>query len=89
MAVTNISDQLLYVGKGYLDSKIQPVNTPEDLKLIPSSQRFIGLNVTVLNDGDGNIRDYILIGGTKNSNWKPRTYIAEKASIPITGDDVE
>lgn len=71
MAIINYTDQLKYAGKGYLDAKMMPVNTFDDLKSIPPTQRFEGLTVVVLNDG--NPQDYWLIGGTSNSCWVPKT----------------
>lgn len=71
MAIINYTDQIKYAGKGYLDAKMMPVNTFDDLKSIPPTQRFEGLTVVVLNDG--NPQDYWLIGGTSNSCWVPKT----------------
>lgn len=71
MAIINYTDQLKYTGKGYLDSKMMPVNTYSDLQNIPRPQRFEGLTITVLNNG--NPQDYWLIGGTSNSCWVPKT----------------
>jgi hypothetical protein len=71
MAIINYTDQLKYAGKGYLDAKMTPVNTYEELKLIPVTQRFEGLTVVVLNNG--NPQDYWLVGGISNSCWIPKT----------------
>lgn len=71
MAIINYSDQLKYTGRGYIDAKMMPVKTVEDLKEIPITQRFEGYTVTVLNDG--NPRDYWLIGGVANKYWVPKT----------------
>lgn len=71
MAIINYTDQIKYTGKGYLDAKMMPVKTFEDLKAIPPTQRFEGLTIVVLNDG--NPQDYWLIGGVSNSCWKPKT----------------
>lgn len=70
MAIINYTDQIKYAGKGYLDAKMMPVKTFDDLKSIPPTQRFEGLTVVVLNDG--NPQDYWLIGGTSNSCWIPK-----------------
>lgn len=43
-----IGNQYLFNGPGYLDSKIQPVETVNDLNAILLRQRFIGLTVTVI-----------------------------------------
>lgn len=67
MAIINYTDQIKYTGKGYLDAKMMPVATVDDLKKISRTQRFEGLTITVLNNG--NPQDYWLIGGTKDSNW--------------------
>ena len=53
MSIINNTDQIKYTGKGYLDAKMQPVNTLGELINIPRAQRFIGLTVTVLDDGRG------------------------------------
>lgn len=67
MAIINYSDQMKFTGKGYLDAKMMPVNSISDLKNIPLGQRFEGLTVTVLNDG--NPEDYWLVGGITNGYW--------------------
>lgn len=71
MAIINYTDQLKYTGKGYLDAKMMPVNTVDDLKAISLTQRFEGFTVTVLNDG--NPQDYWLVGGITNKCWVPKT----------------
>ena len=56
----------LYINEGYyLDSKTQPVQTFDDLNLIPRQQRFIGLEVLVIDED----KKYRLKNGTKNSDW--------------------
>ena len=58
----------LYINDGkYLDAKMQPVDNIEDLYAIPRTQRFIGLEIMVINEG----KKYILMDGTKDSNWQP------------------
>lgn len=85
MSVINYLDQLNYVNKGYLDAKMQPVNTIDELDRIPRSQRFLGLTVTVLNDGnDLGPRDYWL--KTSTSNWVVKEV---PGIIFVTGDDIE
>lgn len=77
-----------YSGKRPLDLLQTPVDTVEDLNLIPSAYRYKGMTVTVLsgetlNANGKNIPDeYWLVGGTKNSNWqkKPKVF-AEKFSL--------
>ena len=71
MAIINYSDQLKYAGKGYIDAKMMPVQTVDDLKAIPITQRFEGFTVTVLNNG--NPMDYWLVGGVANKYWVPKT----------------
>ena len=71
MAIINYTDQLKYAGKGYLDSKLMPVNTVDDLKSFPLTQRFEGFTVTVLNNG--NPQEYWLVGGITNKNWVQKT----------------
>lgn len=58
-----VGNQYIYNGPGYLDSKIQPVDSVEDLNKILLRQRFIGLTVTVIHpDGpDSQPADYWLI----------------------------
>ena len=70
-----------------LDAKTAPVATPSDLTLIPRSDRYVGMTVTVLNTNtDGVPVDYWLVGGTANQNWVLKK---TSATIEITGDDVE
>lgn len=71
MAIINYTDQIKYAGRGYLDAKMMPVKTVDDLKKIPTTQRFEGLTIVVLNDGAP--QDYWLVGGTSNSCWVPKT----------------
>lgn len=95
MAEIKYTDQLLYTGQGYLDKKMQPVNTFNDLLKIPRAQRFVGMEVTVKSDeNNGGVQaEYWLEGGTANSNWKLKdlTGIEQGGSsnIKIEGDDVE
>ena len=67
MAIINYTDQLKFAGKGYLDAKMMPVATIDELYQIPRTQRFEGLTITVLNNG--NPQDYYLVGGTSDANW--------------------
>ena len=95
MEIINYTDQLKYTGKGYLDSKMMPVNTFSDLQNIPRPQRFEGLTITVLNNG--NPQDYWLIGGTSNSCWVPKTatnfnelkLVLEDGFLKLKNADVE
>lgn len=52
--------QLIYGGKGYLDGKIQPVDNLAALDKVPFNERFVGLTITVLDDGSGKPHDYWL-----------------------------
>lgn len=63
MANKIIGNQYIYNGPGYLDSKIQPVESVEDLNKILLRQRFIGLTVTVLHPDGENSKptDYWLV----------------------------
>lgn len=85
MSTINYSDQLNYIGKGYVDAKMQPVKTLSDLSNIPRSQRFLGLTVTVLDDGSGlGPRDYWIT--TNTAKW----ILKEKScEIKISGSDIE
>jgi hypothetical protein len=67
MGVINYTDRIKYTGAGYLDSKMAPVKLVEDLYKLPLTQRFEGLTITVLNNGDA--KDYWLVGGISNNNW--------------------
>ena len=82
MAIINYSDQLKYTGKGYIDAKMMPVNTVDDLKKIPITQRFEGFTVTVLNGGDP--VDYWLIGGVANKYWVPKTIKGVHKDLKLT-----
>lgn len=85
MAIINYTDQLKYAGKGYLDAKMMPVNTVDDLKSISLTQRFEGLTVTVLNNGKP--QDYWLIGGITNNNWIPKTAAGNYSELRLVLED--
>lgn len=70
MAIINYTDRIRYTGAGYLDAKLAPVQTAKDLENIQLTQRFEGLTITVLNNG--NPQDYWLVGGISNKNWVPK-----------------
>ena len=79
----NYTEQIKYTGKGYLDSKMQPVASKDELMSIPRSQRFVGLTVTVLDDGTGvGPVDYWLIENV--TKWEPK---GGSSGVPIMGDD--
>jgi hypothetical protein len=87
MATLTYSDQINFSGKGYLDAKIQPVETVSDLNKIPRSQRFIGLTVTVLNDGSGRPYDYWIENNV--AKWVRKTMpIDKEMSLPLNGNDI-
>lgn len=70
MAILNYGNQFRYSGKGYLDSKVAPVNSVDELetsKSVLSSYYSPGMKVTVLNDGDFGAVDYFL---NDNYEWK-------------------
>lgn len=55
--VTNMTKQLKFTGKGYLDYKMQPVETVEELndKFKNNNELKLGLTVTVLNGAGENV----------------------------------
>lgn len=85
MAIINYTDQLKYAGKGYLDSKMMPVKTFDDLKAISLTQRFEGLTITVLNDGKP--QDYWLVGGITNLHWVPKTVNTNFEKLKLVLED--
>ena len=84
MATKDYASQLKYTGAGYLDAKMQPVKTVSDLNSIAKSKRFIGLTVTVLDDGNGSPRDYWLRDNIEL--WELKKY---PALIEVSGNDIE
>ena len=85
MAIINYTDQVKYTGKGYLDAKMMPVNSVDDLKKISLTQRFEGLTITVLNNGSP--MDYWLVGGITNSCWIPKTTGGDYSKLKIVLDE--
>ena len=70
MAILNYGNQFKYSGKGYVDSKMSPVRTFDDLETnvgVLSSLYAPGMKVTVLNDGDFGVVDYYL---SEQYEWK-------------------
>jgi hypothetical protein len=67
----NYANQFKYTGNGYLDKKMQPVSTLDELKAISKEDIYSyyqpGMKVTVLNDDMFGEVDYIL---TENGEWK-------------------
>jgi hypothetical protein len=102
MANSVIGNQYTYNGPGYLDAKIQPVETVNDLNKILLRQRFAGLTVTVIHpDGpDSKPADYWLVQDpndeegvfmwerktTGGSDVTVETNTPEYISITRTGD---
>jgi hypothetical protein len=87
MAETSMTTQLKYAGKGYIDYKMQPVNTVAELKekMKKTSELKLGLVVTVLNENGDNVpSDYWYyypynpetetFDKTKPANWYPKIY---------------
>lgn len=85
MAIINYTNQLKYAGQGYLDAKMMPVNSVDDLKAISLTQRFEGLTITVLNNG--NPQDYWLVGGITNSCWIPKTNGGSYSDLKLVLED--
>ena len=94
MAETNMTSQLKYTGKGYLDYKTQPVSTVAELKdkLKKTSELKLGMTVTVLNgDGTNTPVDYWYyypydeetetFDTTRPANWYPKRYTADGGKI--------
>lgn len=84
MAIINYTDQFKYSGRGYLDAKMMPVQTVEDLKKISLTQRFEGLTITVLDNGNGVQQDYWLVGGITNQYWIPKDIDTNNNNLKIT-----
>ena len=85
--VTNMTKQLKYTGKGYLDYKMQPVDTVAELreKFTNRNELKLGLTVTVLNPNGDNVpvdywyyHPYNEETGTYNMSaqpdWYPKVY---------------
>lgn len=71
MPVITYDKQIDYEGNAYLDPKMVPVQTHEDMFNIPFSNRFEGLKCTVKEDSENNNKqtEYWLDGGIENENW--------------------
>lgn len=85
MAIINYTDQFKYAGKGYLDAKMMPVNSVDDLKKISLTERFEGLTVIVLNDGDP--QEYWLVGGITNKCWIPKNIKTTHDTLKLNLED--
>ena len=69
-----IAEQYYSTAKGPLDAKLTPADSYAeltDMTRIPRAQRYVGLTITVLNNG--NPVEYWLVGGTTNASWKVKT----------------
>ena len=85
MATLLQSEQLKLNGAGYMDAKMQPVKSLSDLNKITRSHRFIGLTITVIDDGSGlGPRDYWLKDNLSKWVLKKMPF-----SMNISGDDIE
>lgn len=80
-----IGSQLQLGDKGYVDAKMQPVETLDGLMNIPRTKRFLGLTVTVLDDGSGVPHDYWLQEST--TKWVRKD--AVDSLNYVSGNDVE
>lgn len=70
MAILNYGNQFKYSGNGYIDHKMAPVETVEDLETnvgVLSSYYTPGMKVTVLNDGEFGTVEYFL---NDDYEWK-------------------
>ena len=88
-----IGYQYTYNGPGYLDAKIQPVETVADLDSILLRQRFVGLTVTVIHpDGaDSKPADYWLVQDPNEEEgvlmWERKTIDVEMISVDTHTSD--
>ena len=98
--VTNMTKQLKYTGKGYLDYKMQPVDTVAELneKFTKKNELKLGLTVTVLNGGGENVPiDYWYYypydeeaeayDTSVAPDWHPKRYNAEGGEGEIFWED--
>ena len=98
--VTDMTKQFKYTGKGYLDNKMQPVDTVAELKskFVKKNELKLGLVVTVLNpDGDNKPVDYWYYHpydeatGTYDTSaapdWYPKPYLGSGGTGDIFWQD--
>lgn len=93
MAHTNrpIDDSLYIAPQYYLDAKMQPVKNVDALKDIPG-KKFNGLEVVVLDDGEGHICKYWYVKNeiSEKLEWQKKplgaTYVAS-TGINISAND--
>ena len=70
MAILNYGNQFKYSGKGYIDSKMLPVGSVDELETnvsVLSANYMPGMKVTVLNDGEYGAMEYFL---NEDYEWK-------------------
>lgn len=98
--VTNMTKQLKYTGKGYLDNKMQPVETVAELnsKFTNRNELKLSMVVTVLNGGGANVPlDYWYYypyneeTGTFDTSvapaWYPKPYPGQSAGGDLFWED--
>lgn len=88
MAILNYGNQFRYSGVGYIDNKMAPVNSVEELEIrenILISQYSPGMKVTVLDDGEFGTVDYIL---NEKYEWK-RVVDLDKLTLSLDKGDYE
>lgn len=88
MAILNYGNQFKYSGKGYIDSKMVPVNTKDELDNISKSNLSLlyapGMKVMVLNDEPFGPCEYYL---TESYEWK-RVFDFNKLTLSLDKDDI-
>lgn len=88
MAILNYGNQFKYSGKGYIDSKMVPVNTKDELDNISKSNLSLlyapGMKVMVLNDEPFGPCEYYL---TDSYEWK-RVFDLNKLTLSLDKDDI-
>lgn len=61
--IKDIAYQVRYTGAGYLDDKLTPVaNLSELNSKFDSTELVKGMTVTVIDDGEGNMSDFVWNG---------------------------
>ena len=87
MAILNYGNQFKYNGEGYLDSKMAPVNTVDELEKnvgTLSSLYVPGMKVMVLNDEPFGAVEYFL---NENYEWK-RVLDLNELTLSLDKDDL-
>ena len=88
MAILNYGNQFKYSGKGYIDSKMAPVESVDKLETnvsVLSSQYMPGMKVTVLNDGEFGAVEYFL---NDDYEWK-RVVDLDKLTLSLDKGDYD